>query len=66
MLVWGYSTYTSSKFTVDVFLAKCFLPFSHAINTSNTGKNTSNILIHMSKIHLTLAFTHPYVFNYMS
>ena len=37
----GYSTFTSSKFTVDVFLAKCFLPFSHAINTSNTGIYTS-------------------------
>ena len=37
----GYSTYTSSKFTVDVFLAKCFLPFSHAINTSDTGIYTS-------------------------
>ena len=41
MLEWGYSTYTSSKFTVDVFLAKRFLPFSHAINTSDTGIYTS-------------------------
>ena len=37
----GYGTYTSSKFTVDVFLAKCFLPFSHAKNTSDTGIYTS-------------------------
>ena len=36
---------------------------SHAINTSNTGKNTSNIFKRMSKIHLTLAFTHPFFFT---